>query len=194
VVLYSHGRSDAVDLSRSIVAPAYLRPTHRAGWDVVLVKRPLTADAFRDEATRSLLTAIQQVRDRGYRRIVLAGQSAGGWASLDAARKANIHAVIGTSPAAHGSGPTGTRRGTDDLADLLGEIRPTRVMLFFFENDPFQTPDRGKVAAAVLRQRGIPYRIIDHPPGLAGHAAFERRFFARQFSGEIRNFITAAPK
>lgn len=194
VILYNHGRSDAVDLANGARIPDYLRPTHRAGWDVILVKRPLVADAYRDEATRSLLTAIQEVRAQGYKHLVLAGQSAGAWAALDAARKADVDAVIGTSPAAHGSGPTGKRIGTDAFADLLKGIRPTRVMLFFFENDPFQTPDRGTVAAKILSERGLPHRIIDQPPGLAGHAAFERRFFTRRFGGEIRAFIANSTK
>ncbi|MDA0238721.1 MAG: hypothetical protein O3A84_01675 [Proteobacteria bacterium] len=191
VVIYNHGRSRTVDTAAVSRIPNYLEPLYQSNWDLLLLKRPVTGDN-RNDATNYLLAAIKQVRDQGYKRIILAGQSAGGWASIDAARKEKVHAIIATSPAAHGTNDTSVKMGTVAFGDILNDIKETKVMLFFFNRDPFQTADRGKIAKRILGDRKIEHRIIDHPRGLSGHGAYRRKYFTSRYGPQIRDFVDPA--
>ena len=187
-VIFSHGRSRIVDTAKVVGVPMYFRPLHGAAWDVIALKRPAANDN-REAATRYLLQAIDQLRARGYERIVLAGQSAGGWASIDAAGKVKVHAVLATAPAAHGTDPDSVVQGTTAFGKLLRRLKPTRVMIFFFTNDPHQTAGRGAIANEILKTKEIPYEVIDQPRGLAGHYAHDRKYFASRFGQRIKKFI-----
>lgn len=188
IVIYGHGRSSSVDTAATTKIPRYLRPLYLANWDMKLLRRPVTGDN-RNDATNYLLAAIKQVRAQGYRRIVLAGQSAGGWAAIDAARTEQVHAIIATSPAAHGTNHTSIRIGTVAFGDILEDIQETKVAMFFFKRDPFQTTDRGEIAKRILAERKIPHLIIDQPRGLSGHGSYRRKYFISRYGDQIRDFV-----
>lgn len=188
VVIYNHGRSWTIDTAAIARIPSYLRPLYLANWDMLLLRRPITGDN-RHDATNYLLAAIKQARAQGYKRIVLAGQSAGGWASIDAARKEKVHAIIATAPAAHGTNLTSVKMGTVAFCDILNDINETKVALIFFNRDPYQTKDRGKIAKRILSDRKIEHRIIDHPRGLSGHGAYRRKYFTSRYGPQIRDFV-----
>jgi pimeloyl-ACP methyl ester carboxylesterase len=105
---------------------------------------------LRDSAD-ALAGAAEALKHRGYRRVVLAGQSFGAFISLIAAGRSDaVDAVIGTAPAAYGnaqSNPFGFELNATRLYDLLAAARRARVALFFFEGDIFRSwrarPDLG---------------------------------------------------
>ncbi|MEJ0070315.1 MAG: hypothetical protein WDO24_18180 [Pseudomonadota bacterium] len=109
----------------------------------------LSAAALRDQ--------VSALHDRGYHKLVLAGQSYGAWISLlVAASGPPIHAVIATAPAAFGRYPDSRifRRNADELYPILDQVRNTRVMLFLFEGDAYDPGDRATPARAILEQNG----------------------------------------
>ncbi len=165
-----------------------------AGFDIFRLERRVEGDKIR-ASTQALIQAAQDLRARGYRRIVLAGQSAGGWISLGAAASPGLtDVVIATAPAAFGKvsdDPVRADRNRDDLVRMVGRLERTRVMVFLFDGDDFDPGARGAALAPVLAQRGIPNLLIDRPPGWRGHGVGLTRAFARRFGTCIVAFATA---
>jgi len=192
VVLWSHGGGRGGSLSPN---PFYLEALALSGWDVYRLNRHSSEDATRLGAP-ALAERADALRAEGYRRVVLAGQSVGGWQALAAAARTDaVEAVVATAPAGHG------KRGVSDkwrlnaskLYGLLETMHPARVMLFFFAGDDFDPGGRGKEAAAILKARGLRHVIVDSPPGLRGHDVASSAGFAREFASCIAAFIAADP-
>jgi pimeloyl-ACP methyl ester carboxylesterase len=102
-VIWSHGRSLQKECSM-VPTPDYISAFSAAGWDTFRLNRPSIIDNLSDSAT-TLAQEAEGLKHRGYRRVVLAGQSFGGFISLIAAGRSDaVDAVIATAPAAYGSG------------------------------------------------------------------------------------------
>ena len=101
VLVWSHGRSITVEDSKS-ATPPFLRVLRDGGWDVLRFDRPREGDTLSD-STRRLVDHVARLKHKGYRRIVLAGQSFGAFLALMAADVSDdVDAVVATAPAAFG--------------------------------------------------------------------------------------------
>src|SRR5271156_639358 len=99
VVIWSHGRSLQKECSL-VPTPDYISAFHAAGWDTFRLNRPSTIDTLPDSAA-VLAGEAEGLKHRGYRRVILAGQSFGGFISLIAAGRSDaVDGVIATAPAA----------------------------------------------------------------------------------------------
>lgn len=67
--------------ARGLQPQPHVRAFNNAGFDVVRFDRDPNADA-RDRAAGWLEEALLDLRRRGYRRVIVGGQSRGGWNSL----------------------------------------------------------------------------------------------------------------
>ncbi len=166
-----------------------------AGYDVYRLERPPDGDTIR-ASTLALVDAGKGLRARGYARIVLAGQSAGGWIAIAAQATAPdlADAVIATAPAAYGSTRVDPERALMNRSELLrlaGFLRRARIMVFLFDNDEYDPGERADALAEVLRARQVPHLIIDRPASIRGHGVGLSSGFARQFGGCILAFVTA---
>jgi dienelactone hydrolase len=171
--------------------PFYLDRLREAGWDVFRLERDWSSDnlALSPAALRDNVSAVYQ---QGYRKVVLAGQSYGAWISLlVAASGPPIHAVIATAPAAFGRYPDSRvyRKNAEELYPILDRIRETRVMLFMFEGDSYDTGDRGIPAHAILEHNHVDNEVIAYPRGWYGHGAANWNGFATRFGPCIIRFI-----
>src|SRR5258708_4611220 len=93
VVVWSHGRSINAEDSQS-PTPAYLRALRDSGWDVMRFNRPSHGDTLTD-STKHLVDYAGQLKRKGYKQLILAGQSFGAFLALMAAdASADIDAVI----------------------------------------------------------------------------------------------------
>ncbi len=177
-------------------APAiFVEVLRAAGYDVFRLERPPEGDTIRSGAL-ALVQAARSLRERGYPRIVLAGQSAGGWIALaaQATSPGLADAIVATAPAAYGSTRVDAERAQRNATELLriaDFLRQTRVMLFFFDNDEFDPGGRGPAVAELLAARGVPHLIVDRPATVRGHGVGMSSGFARQFGGCILAFVTA---
>jgi pimeloyl-ACP methyl ester carboxylesterase len=84
-VIWSHGRSlqKECDLAPT---PDYIGAFRSAGWDTFRLNRPSIIDTLQDSAD-ALAGTSEALKHRGYRRVVLAGQSFGALlASMPACR------------------------------------------------------------------------------------------------------------
>jgi hypothetical protein len=192
-VVWNHGRSINVEDSES-ATPPYLRVLRDAGWDVLRFNRLRDGDAL-TTSTHRLVELVGQLKHKGYRRIVLAGQSFGAFLALMAADSSeDVDAVVATAPAAFGSFDEfydSWRLNATRLYPLLERIKRARVMLFYFHGDDFDPGGRGERSRAILSGRQIGFGVIDQPAFLAGHWASSTGLFLRRFGGCIRDFVDA---
>ena len=196
-IIWSHGKARRAE-SKDVRGPRYLsRLNFPARWDVFRLKRTWSSDRVYD-STRDLATAIEEVRRKGYERVVLAGQSYGAWISINAARSADdIHGVIGLAPAAHGSWKSnlsGYDKNASQLFSMLSRIHPTRVFLAFFKDDKFDPGGRGERSGQILTERGIPNVILDEPEGFCGHGAGNGWAFDQWYGSCLEGFLDPQTK
>jgi hypothetical protein len=190
-VIWNHGRT-ANGRDANGETPFFLDALRDAGWDVFRLQRSAAVDT-EEASTLALIGHAEALRAQGYKRIVSAGQSFGGWISyFAAAKRAGLfHAIIATAPAAHGEAGTSPdwKLNADRLYALAESINPTRVMSFFFQGDPYDPGGRGRHIAKILTARGIPNVMIDRRPGLEGHGVSRTLAFARVYESCVRDFV-----
>jgi dienelactone hydrolase len=192
-VIWSHGRSmDSED--SDVEVPPYLETLRDGGWDAFRYNRMRASDTL-DASARGLAGEVHRLKQQGYRRIALAGQSFGAFVSLIAADSSEeVDAVIATAPAAYGSFSDyyeGWRSNATKLYPLMERVRRARVMVFYFHGDDFDPGGRGERTRAILAARKLPHVVIDQPPLLTSHWAAGSEAFATTFGACILGFLDA---
>jgi dienelactone hydrolase len=194
VAVWNHGRSINTEDSES-PTPPYLRALRDDGWDVLRFNRPREGDTL-TASTRRLVEQVGQLKHKGYRRIVLIGQSFGAFLALMAADASeDVDSVVATAPAAFGNFDEfydSWRLNATRLYPLLERVKRARVMVFYFHGDDFDPGGRGEKSRAILSARQIGFSVVDQPPFLVGHWAASTGLFLRRFGNCIRDFIDAA--
>ncbi len=190
VVVWSHGRSIATEDSKS-PTPAYLQVLRDDGWDVMRFDRLSRGDTLSD-STKRLIDHAAALKHKGYKQVVLAGQSFGAFLSLMAAEgSSNVDAIVATAPAAYGSFEDfydSWRLNASRLYPLLERVKRARVMVFYFHGDNFDPGGRGDRSRQILSERGLGYAVIDQPAYLTSHWAASSGLFVRRFGSCIRDF------
>jgi hypothetical protein len=175
--VWAHGWAAGGQDSRGGQPQPHVRPFNNAGYDVLrFVRDPATDET--EAGAAWLRGALAALRARGYRRIVVGGQSRGAWNALQALSPPGLaDAVIAIAPAAHG--PTGSAAhgwALDDLRRVIeGAASPrARVDVAAFTEDPFDPDPEGR--SRLFRALADPARagalwFLDRPAGLPGHGA-----------------------
>lgn len=194
-VIWNHGLSRLSESEAN--APFYVDALREAGWDVFKLTRKWASDRVHD-STEALLAEGRKLRAQGYKHIVSAGQSFGGWISFNAAGKSNspFEAIVATAPAAHGTLATNSnwRMNADNLYGFAREVRSSvKVLSFFFDKDDYDPGERGAEVRRLLTARGVPNVIVDYPPRFAGHSAGNSMAFANFYGACIAAFIEPGP-
>ena len=196
LVIWSHGYMAGKNSTDS--APqAWIGRFTRMGYDLYRFDREWIVD-WTGDAT-ALADAVRKAREMGYRRVVLAGQSAGAWVSLAAlARGAPVDGVISIAAAHHGEVSKmrkDTTRARSDWQNVIGALKPgPRVVLVNFADDAYDVGGRMDDARSAFAKNGVNAVIIDNPEGFKGHGAAGDMAFARKFSGCIESFIDKGTK
>jgi pimeloyl-ACP methyl ester carboxylesterase len=141
---------------------------------------------------------VEALKAKGYKRIVLAGQSWGGWVSINVAdfkdAAARLDGLLLVAPAAYGSK---VWKGQDNpyylqnLTEYVRHIKSVRTptVAVFFNGDDFDPGQRGDITDAFLARNATPLLLIDRPEGLAGHGAGWLPPFADRYAGCIGDFL-----
>ena len=183
--------------SRFSTAP-FVRPFNEAKWDVWRVDRTGPGEQTRRGGVLALNRAIEKVKAAGYRRVILAGQSAGAFLSIYlGARRTDIEAVIATAPAV--SGDLSEKKAADMIKalkefDELFAVRRnprTRIAVALFSADEYEP---SALQRAVLMKRrademGWPILLIDRPEGIYGHYAGQQVPFALRYRDCLLQFV-----
>jgi pimeloyl-ACP methyl ester carboxylesterase len=190
VAVWSHGRSlNAEDWQSP--NPAYLRALRDNGWDVMRFDRLSQGDTLSD-STRQLVDYAAELKHKGYKQVLLAGQSFGAFLALMAAdASTDVDAVVATAPAAYGSFDDfydSWRLNATKLYPLLEQVKRARVMVFYFHGDDFDPGGRGERSREILSGSGLGYAIVDQPAFLTGHWASSSGLFLRRYGDCIRDF------
>jgi pimeloyl-ACP methyl ester carboxylesterase len=190
LIVWSHGYMSGVDSTHN--APqGEVADFTIGGYDLYRFDREYIRDWAADAGT--FVDAIRQARAMGYRRIVLAGQSAGAWVSLAAtARGAAVDGVISIAAAHHGvvSKMTDVTRARSDWQKMVRAIRPgPRILLVNFARDEYDVGGRMDDARAAFAAAGVDAVIIADPPGFTGHGAGTSNAFPRKYGTCIHDFI-----
>jgi pimeloyl-ACP methyl ester carboxylesterase len=196
-IIWSPGSTPNSRPSRNSTAP-FVRPFNEAKWDVWRVDRLEPGQNTFKGAVDVLNKAIDRLKGAGYRRIVLAGQSVGGFLSLAlAARRIDIDAAIATAPAIRGDL---TDKKPQDLQRVLREFDAifsrranpnTRLAVALFDKDEYEPSAAQRVTIMERRARndGWPILLIERPDGLTGHNAGRGVPFALRYRDCLMRFV-----
>lgn len=192
-VIWNHGLARLAEAAGE--TPFFVDHLQRAGWDVFRLQRRWASDRP-EESSEALIAEARKLKAQGYRKIVTAGQSFGGWISFIAAGKTKnlFDAVVATAPAAHGEMNLSSswRLNADNLYDIAADMNPSRTLVFLFESDPYDPGGRGPKLDRILSDRGVPHAIIDRPSGFAGHGIGQSHAFAHVYGPCVVAFVEAA--
>jgi hypothetical protein len=190
LVVWSHGYFHARDSSTS-AAQAIVSFFASQGYDFYRYDRQWI-DGETSEINL-LYDAVRAAKAMGYRRIVLAGQSRGAWASLGVVGKgAPVDGVISVSAAAHGGVSTmqDVSIARSDWQRLVRAIRPgPKVVIVIFDKDAYDVGGRMGDAKTAFAASGVDAVLIDSPAGFAGHGAGANRDFWQRYGSCASAFV-----
>jgi pimeloyl-ACP methyl ester carboxylesterase len=190
LIVWSHGYMLGVDATVS--APqGQVAPFAVAGYDLYRFDRQYIRD-WPGDAT-ALADAVRQAKSMGYRRVILAGQSAGGWVSLAATmRGAPVDGVISVSAAHHGEvkDMRDVSFARSEWQQIVKAIKPgPRLVVVNFDGDSYDVGGRMDDARAAFAASGVDAVVISSPEGFKGHGAGNGNTFPRKFGACIHSFI-----
>lgn len=190
LIVWSHGYMGGKDSTASAPQGQVANFT-REGYDLYRFDREWIND-WAGDAT-ALADAVRQAKAIGYKRVILAGQSAGAWVSMAATyRGAPVDGVISVAAAHHGYVRT-MRDVTVARAEwqqIVRGIRPgPRLVVVNFANDDYDVGGRMDDARAAFAASGVQALVIAEPQGFSGHGAAGSNTFPRTFGTCIHGFI-----
>lgn len=192
VVVWNHGIHGTTQ-SWMAPAPPVLRLLQRRGWDVIMLKRHHAAET-ENVLYRTVQRTLQEaaaLKRAGYRKVVLAGQSFGGYVTLEAIDSSpDIDAAVALAPGVRSLGVTG-RLDASITDRILQRASIGRLALVFPKNDAmFGNLERGESAEQILSRRAIPYLLLDERSGVTGHGGAVTGRFALRYGGCLADFLT----
>ncbi|WP_291297818.1 hypothetical protein [Elioraea sp.] len=194
-IVFGHGRGASDQDNRGVQPHSWVRHFNNAGFDVFRFDRhPSTDDAER--AAGWLRDGLAQLRARGYGTVIMAGQSRGGWNSLQMlATPGLVDGAIAIAAAAHGSGASMNLSGqTDQFRRIAREAASPRARTAFvqFALDPFVADfeGRARIMTEEIGPRVGAVLVVDRPEGFTGHGAGNQWQFADRFGPCLVAFMT----
>jgi pimeloyl-ACP methyl ester carboxylesterase len=193
VVIWNHGIHGSLQSWMAPAPPAF-RLLQARGWDVIMVKRHHLAETMAgDRLYRVVQRTLQEVtnaRKQGYRKVVLAGQSFGGYVSLEAVDTvSDIDAVVAFAPGVRSA--TADGRLDASITDrILGRAKVGRMALVFPKDDAvFGYAVRGESAQSILARRTVPYLLLDETSDIRGHGGAVTGRFALRYGLCLADFL-----
>ena len=159
------------------------------GMDLWCLNRDRDADSIFGGA-KALTAGVRQLRDQGYRRIVVAGHSRGAWIGLTVlAHPGLADAVVAFSPAAHGTREERRAQAMRDWSELWAITGPAaRVVLVQLSGDAWD-PDPPRRLTMARARLGHHLLSIFWPTEPVGHGGVYEPAFDQRFGAEIAAFV-----
>jgi pimeloyl-ACP methyl ester carboxylesterase len=194
VVIWNHGIHGTVAQHAAPVPPV-LRLLQARGWDVVKIARnnlgETTGEQSLNRAVRRTQEEIAARRREGYGKVVLAGQSFGGYITLETAEASrDVYGVVAMAPGIRFGG-TGNL-DTSVTERTLGALTVDRLALVFPRNDTlFGSQVRGPGAARVLARRGGSFLLLDETLDIVDHGGGTTGKFAVRYGPCLVRYLTS---
>ena len=194
VVIWNHGIHGTVAQYGAAVAPV-LRLLQARGWDVVKIARNNLGETSGEQ---SLYRAVQRTQEElaarrreGYGKVILAGQSFGGYITLDTAESSkDVYGVVAMAPGIRFGG-TGNL-DTAVTERTLGALAVDRLALVFPRNDTlFGSKERGPGAAKVLARRDGSFLLLDETHDIVDHGGGTTGKFAVRYGPCLVRYLTS---
>lgn len=194
MVIWNHGIHGTVAQHAASVPPA-LRLLQAGGWDVIKIARNNLGETTGEQ---SLYRAVQRTREEiavrrreGYSKVILAGQSFGGYITLDTAESSrDVYGVVAMAP--------GVRFGGTGNLDMsvtertLGALAVDRLALVFPRHDTlFGSLERGPGAAKVLARRDGSFLLLDETHDIVDHGGGTTGKFAVRYGPCLVRYLTS---
>lgn len=177
------------------------------GWDVIDADFPhqidtqlMYGEADKIAAASYVERRLKELKAKGYQRIIVGGQSIGGWTALVVSTHPHqaLDATLLVVPAccawSYGGGadPANAEFANNKIYfdQLVARVRYPTAAIFFAE-DEFEPGDRGANASKMLTDHHVANLIIDHPSGFAGHGSAWLPVFDYEFRNCIVAFLQA---
>ncbi len=175
-------------------APPWTARLVAAGWDVWRLDRTGPGDPL-DAGAQRLAAGSAALRARGYRRVLLVGDSRGAFIALRALASPGVaDAVVLTAPAAHGRSAARRPQALADFAaamDAAAMGGAARMALVLFADDAWD-PDpvaRAGMFRTGTARMGVAGLLVDRPSAPRGHEAAASPDFDALFGPCLAAFI-----
>jgi dienelactone hydrolase len=175
-------------------APTWMGRLAEAGWDLWQFDRTGGRDPL-EEGAAGLAEGTSALRARGYRRVVLVGESRGAFIALVALRQAGLaDAVVLAAPAAHGTRAERRAQALADFTRALEMASPEatrRLALLLFRDDAWD-PDPAARAALfrdAVARLGLAGLVVDRPEAPTGHGGLQAEAFDARFGACLARFL-----
>ena len=197
-VIWAHGYGGAEEDQRGHALPGLVSPLNEAGFDVFRFDRHPGDDNIFVTLPR-LVRALPLLREAGYRRIILGGQSRGAWQAILAAseRPELVDVILAAAPAAHGERPEYRPLALEDFRRALSGLdeRRPRLLVMLFDRDEFDpsAEERGQIVAALAQRRSAPTLALWATGPARGHSGVSDWRFTRDYAGCVMTLVQAPP-
>jgi len=195
VVIWNHGIHGTVMQYTAPVPPVF-RLLQARGWDVVKIARNNLGETSGEQSLyRAVQRTLEEVaarRREGYARVILAGQSFGGYITLDAAESSkDIYGVVAMAPGVRATGGAG-RLDAAVTERTIGRLAVDRLALVFPRGDTlFGSIERGPGAAKVLAGRGGSFLLLDERHDILEHGGGTTGKFAVKYGPCLVQYLTS---
>jgi pimeloyl-ACP methyl ester carboxylesterase len=206
IVLWNHGQATGHP-SWQFGAPPVIRLFAESGWDVLLVQRNPICEgnwsAKGREYVETLVNEVRAAKKRGYRRILVAGQSMGAGIALGAAEKTDQIGGVMAFALSHG------RRSCRDARTIrpgmiafherqieraIREARSPRILISMGKDDHCVGHSFSPLVSRTLAARDIAYIYLDESMAIAGHGAATGQQFASLYGDCVLKFFSQEDK
>jgi pimeloyl-ACP methyl ester carboxylesterase len=190
-LVWLHGGYDTATQPDPPPEPGWVARMAALGFDVWRFDRAPGTDSL-SAGGAGLTTGLTALRHAGYRRVVVAGHSRGGFIALSAlAHLELVDAVAAISPAAHGTAASRRPAAMAAFRDLLAAAGRTDLALVLLADDPLEpdAAERDAMAHAMARRTGARLLAIDRPTEPRGHMGGYESNFDRIFGARLVDFL-----
>ncbi len=194
VVIWNHGIHGTVAQHAAPVPPV-LRLLQARGWDVVKIARnnlgETTGEQSLSRAVRRTQEEIAARRREGYGKVILAGQSFGGYITLDTAESSkDVYGVVAMAPGIRFGGTGNLDASVTERT--LGALTVDRLALVFPRHDTlFGSQERGPGAARVLARRDGSFLLLDETHDIVDHGGGTTGKFAVRYGPCLVRYLTS---
>jgi pimeloyl-ACP methyl ester carboxylesterase len=193
LLVYFHGRDGRDEVAQLPLSGLLIQMARAAKWDILRINRAAAADNESDDdhILEFVSDRIARERANGYRQVIVAGGSRGGWLALLAATLQGVDAAIALAPVTVSYNVMDLQRTRDVLAQKLATAKVGRIAAFFFDGDPAEdvSERRAVVLRRALQANGATFMVVDRPPGFYGHSAAVREEFVERYRDCLLQFV-----
>lgn len=169
-----------------------------AGWDAYNLRRH--SEFYAQRIALVMMVGVEKIKEKGYQRIVLMGQSGGAWGSIELGTyRTDILGILPLAPAGYGDYSHDGRWRQNDFEMRIkwDAYKGSAIRVaagFFTDDDWYETKQpniRGPFARQRLTELGIPNFIISQPdyPGMSTHFGGVGWEFARRYGPCLEIFF-----